>query len=105
VASGCGGEPSAAPQSQTSAAETQANKNIGEAGSPGSDWACFLGPQGTSVSTEKGIINPWPKDGLRVVWHMKTGSGYAPVVISRGRLFLFDRREDKARLTCMKSTT
>jgi outer membrane protein assembly factor BamB len=105
VASGCGGEPSAAPQSQTSAAETSAKKNIGEAGSPGSDWPCFLGPQGTSVSTEKGIINPWPKDGLRVVWHMKTGSGYAPVVISRGRLFLFDRHEDKARLTCMKSTT
>src|SRR5262245_30309960 len=34
----------------------------------GSDWATFLGPAGTGVSTEKGIIAPWPKEGLRVVW-------------------------------------
>jgi outer membrane protein assembly factor BamB len=71
----------------------------------GSDWPCFLGPLGTSVSTEKGIISPWPKDGLRVVWHMKTGTGYGAPVVSRGRLFLFDRHENKARLRCLKSTT
>jgi outer membrane protein assembly factor BamB len=103
LAAGCGGAPSAAaPDVQPPAAQ---NPAAASGGSPGSDWPCFLGPLGTSVSTEKGIITPWPKDGLRVVWHMKTGIGYAPVVISRGRLFLFDRHEDKARLTCMKSTT
>jgi len=109
VASGCGGDPAAAlPESQAPAAEAEAKGDVPagrETNTAGSDWPCFLGPLGTSVSTEKGIINPWPKDGLRVVWHMKTGTGYAPVVISRGRLFLFDRHEDKARLTCMKSTT
>jgi outer membrane protein assembly factor BamB len=103
LASGCGSDPSAAaPEAQPSAAQSKANQ---ESGSPGNDWPCFLGPLGTSVSTEKGIITPWPKDGLRVVWHMKTGTGYAPVVVSRGRLFLFDRHEDKARLTCLKSAT
>src|SRR5436190_23062273 len=30
----------------------------------GSDWEPFLGPFGTSVSPEKGIISPWPKQGL-----------------------------------------
>src|SRR5438445_5100722 len=96
-----GGEPAAAiPEAQVPAAQSKARENS-QAGSPGSDWPVFLGPLGTSVSTEKGIITPWPKDGLRVVWHMKTGSGYAPVVVSRGRVFLFDRHEDKARLTCM----
>jgi len=109
IASGCGGDPSAAvPESQAPAVEANAKEDVPagrETNSAGSDWPCFLGPLGTSVSTEKGIINPWPKDGLRVVWHMKTGTGYAPVVISRGRLFLFDRHEDNARLTCMKSTT
>src|SRR5262245_37131261 len=29
----------------------------------GSDWPCFLGPTGDSVSTEKGILAPWPKEG------------------------------------------
>src|SRR5258708_32441689 len=29
----------------------------------GSDWPQFLGPTGDSVSTEKGIVTPWPKDG------------------------------------------
>jgi outer membrane protein assembly factor BamB len=117
VACGCSGEPSAGTQAPAPAAANGAGgtkdpapvaataAGSGDAGSPGSDWPGFLGPLGTSVSTEKGIINPWPKDGLRVVWQMKTGTGYAPVVISRGRLFLFDRHEDKSRLTCMKSTT
>ena len=42
----------------------------------GSDWPRFLGPLGTSVSTEKGIIAPWPEQGLRVVWHKQLGTGY-----------------------------
>ena len=57
----------------------------------GSDWPRFLGPTGDSVSPEKGIIAPWPKEGLRVVWHAEAGRGYGMPTISRGRLFLFDR--------------
>src|SRR2546425_814055 len=30
----------------------------------GSDWPGFLGPFGTSVSPEKGIVSPWPRQGL-----------------------------------------
>jgi outer membrane protein assembly factor BamB len=71
----------------------------------GTDWPQFLGPTGDSVSSEKGIIKPWPKEGLRVVWHRKLGEGYGMPSISRGRLFMFDRHGDKARLTCMKSET
>jgi outer membrane protein assembly factor BamB len=78
----------------------------------GNDWPCFLGPLGTSVSTEKGIISPWPKDGLKIVWHKKIGTGYSAPTISKGKLFLFDRelpdKDDprkgkKARLTCLDS--
>jgi outer membrane protein assembly factor BamB len=71
----------------------------------GSDWEAFLGPFGTSVSPEKGIITPWPKQGLKIVWHMKLGTGYGPVAISKGKLFLFDRHEDKARLSCLNAET
>src|SRR5581483_3605950 len=71
----------------------------------GSDWAGFLGPTGDSVSTEKGIVAPWPKAGPRVVWHRRLGTGYGMPSISRGRLFLFDRIRDRARLSCWKSET
>jgi outer membrane protein assembly factor BamB len=71
----------------------------------GSDWPGFLGPLGTGVSTEKGIVAPWPKEGLRVVWQKPVGTGYGMPSISRGRLFQFDRHGDQARLTCLKSET
>lgn len=64
------------------------------------DWPVFLGPQGNSTSKEKGI-KPWAKDGLRVVWFQKAGEGYAVPSIQNGKLYFFDRHEDKARLTCM----
>ncbi len=71
----------------------------------GSDWPRFLGPTGDGVSSERGILSPWPKEGLRVVWHGELGTGYGPPAISRGRLFQFDRAGDKARLRCFKSET
>jgi outer membrane protein assembly factor BamB len=70
----------------------------------GSDWPRFLGPYGTSVSTEKGIIAPWPKDGLRVRWHRKLGSGYGAPSIVGGKLYIFDR-DVRARLACIDTRT
>jgi len=71
----------------------------------GSDWPCFLGPTGDSVSTEKGILSPWPEAGPRIVWHRQLGEGYGMPTISRGRLFVFDRAGNRARLHCWKSET
>ena len=95
-------------------------------GSPGllvslqaGDWPRFLGPHATSVSDEKGIITPWPKQGLRLVWHQKLGTGYGAPTIQNGKLYVFDRvvekvaldgklylRETKqARLSCLDART
>jgi outer membrane protein assembly factor BamB len=71
----------------------------------GSDWVAFLGPTANSVSSEKGILAPWPKEGLRLAWEKKVVEGYAMPAISRGRLFLFDRVRDRNRLRCLKSET
>ena len=71
----------------------------------GSDWPKFLGPLGTSVSTEKGIIAPWPKDGLKIIWHKEVGPGYGMPVIANGKLYHFDRNGKDARLTCMDAKT
>ncbi len=82
-----------------------ADKPSPEAGAPGSDWNQFLGPLGTSVSPEKGILTPWPKQGPRLVWHTPLGIGYGAPAVSQGRLFVFDAADGKARLRCLKSTT
>lgn len=71
----------------------------------GSDWPSFLGPLGTSVSTEKGILTSWPKEGPRLVWSKEIGIGYAMPTISRGRLFHFDRHGNQARLSAFESET
>ena len=69
------------------------------------DWPGFLGPRGDGTSSETGIIAPWPKNGLRVVWHKPVGMGYGTPSIANGRLFLFDRHGNQARLTCMAAKT
>jgi outer membrane protein assembly factor BamB len=71
----------------------------------GSDWPRFLGPTGDSVSTEKSIVSPWPEAGPRIVWHRQLGEGYGMPAVSRGRLFVFDRAGNRARLRCCKSET
>jgi outer membrane protein assembly factor BamB len=71
----------------------------------GVDWPHFLGPDGTSVSPEKGIIAPWPKQGLRIVWHAESGEGFCAPSISKGRLFHFERIGNTARLLCLHSET
>ena len=71
----------------------------------GVDWPRFLGPRGTSESPEKGIIQTWAQDGLRLVWQLPLGTGYSMPVISKGRLYQFDRKGKNGRLRCLKSET
>lgn len=71
----------------------------------GQDWPKFLGPLGTSVSTEKGILAPWPKDGPRVLWHKAVGPGYGMPVVAKGKLYHFDRNGKTLRLTCLDART
>jgi outer membrane protein assembly factor BamB len=89
---------------QTPAPDTsQPTPEVSTPPTGGRDWPTFLGPDGTSASPEKGIISPWPKQGLRLVWQKSVGTGYGMPSISQGRLFQFDRHGNLARLTCLKS--
>jgi outer membrane protein assembly factor BamB len=71
----------------------------------GADWPRFLGPKGTSESSETGILTRWKESGLRLVWQLPLGTGYSMPVIARGRLYQFDRHGGNARLRCLKSET
>lgn len=71
----------------------------------GSDWPRFLGPEQNGRSSETGIRTDWSGDGLPLLWERKVGTGYSPPVVADGRLFLFDRAGDQARLRCLKADT
>lgn len=67
----------------------------------GSDWPTFLGPTGDGKSTEP-LRTDWP---LPILWHKKIGEGYSMPSVARGRMFVFDRHGDKARLSSWNSET
>ncbi len=69
------------------------------------DWSDFLGPERNGKSQEKIEIAPWRNTGPPVVWHKKIGTSYGAPTIADGRLFIFARHGDMARLTCMESDT
>ncbi len=71
----------------------------------GIDWPGFLGPNRNAKSPETGILSPWPDAGPPLVWQRSQGLGYAGCVTSRGRLFLYERFDNDARLTCLDSKT
>jgi outer membrane protein assembly factor BamB len=67
------------------------------------DWLGFLGPEGTGISSEKGI-KPWPANGPKVLWSLPLGEGYSAPIIVAGKCIVFDRVKDQARCRCLDAT-
>ncbi len=58
------------------------------------DWPQYLGPNRNSISSEKGILRSWPKNGPKVLWTVSVGRGFGGPVITDGKVYLLDR-DDK----------
>ncbi len=56
----------------------------------GDDWPQWLGPKRDSVWREQGIVDRFPQQGLRVLWRVPVGYGYAGPAVADGRVFLMD---------------
>ncbi len=65
------------------------------------DWPQWLGPQRDSVWREKGIIDTFPKEGPKIEWRAKIGSGYAGPAVADGRVYVADlvTKADVAKLS------
>ena len=70
-----------------------------------SDWNDFLGPERNGKSQEKIDIAPWGETGPPVVWQKEIGTSYGAPTVANGRLFIFARHGNMARLTCFESRT
>jgi len=99
----CGANPDPKPEA-TSGPDAAAPKDL-RTRTTGDDWPGFLGPAGDSTSREKGILTKWPAAGPRIVWQMPVGEGYAMPSVAAGRLFLFDREDNVARLRALNAET
>jgi outer membrane protein assembly factor BamB len=71
----------------------------------GSDWPTFLGPTGDGKSPETVILTAWPQGGPKVLWHQRLSESYGIGTIRHGRLYQFDRVDEKARLLCLGART
>jgi outer membrane protein assembly factor BamB len=69
-----------------------------------SDWPSFLGPNHDMTSPETGIRRDFPTDGLKPVWEMKKGEGYAAPAVVGDRLILFHRIGDSEVVDCLHPT-
>ncbi len=70
----------------------------------GHDWPSLLGPNRDGKSSERGIRTDWSA-GLPILWRLEAGEGYSAPAVAAGRLFLFDRHGDRARLTAFRAET
>lgn len=61
--------------------------------SPGSvakDWPQFRGPHRDSSWEETGIVESFPREGLKIRWRRPVGGGFSSPVVAQGRVFVFD---------------
>lgn len=78
---------------------------LARAGVYAADWNDFLGPERNGKTLEKIDIHPWGKTGPPIIWHKQIGTSYGAPTVVNGRVFIFARHGNMARLTCMESTT
>jgi outer membrane protein assembly factor BamB len=69
------------------------------------DWPHFLGPHHNATTRETKLLGEWPKAGLKKVWEMESGEGYACPVIVGGRLVYFHRVGGKETVDCLDPET
>ena len=58
----------------------------------GDDWPQWRGPSRDGVWRESGLIERFDKPQIDILWRTKIGPGYSGPTVSKGRVFVTDRR-------------
>ncbi len=71
------------------------------------DWPQWRGPSRDGVWREAGILEALPRDGLKVRWRARIGSGYSGPVVAKGRVYVTDHRTgpEVERVLCFDEAT
>ena len=54
------------------------------------DWPQWRGPNRDGVWNETGVLQSFPKDGLKVRWRAPVGAGLSSPIVAQGRVFVTD---------------
>lgn len=66
------------------------------------DWPAWRGPDRTGVSTEKGLLQEWPKGGPKQLWKITgLGNGYSTPTVAAGRLYVIGTKGSSEVLHCL----
>ena len=73
------------------------------------DWPQFRGPNRDGRWNETGILDSFPREGLKILWRHPIGGGWASPVVAQGRVFVFDveltKPASRERLHCFEEKT
>jgi outer membrane protein assembly factor BamB len=73
------------------------------------DWPQFRGPNRDGHWDETGILESFPRKGLKIRWRQPVGGGWASPVVSQGRAFVLDvqltQPTSRERLHCFNAKT
>jgi len=73
------------------------------------DWPQFRGPRRDGHWNETGILEAFPKEGLRICWRHPVGGGFSSPVVAQGRVFVFDveltKPASRERVHCFEEKT
>lgn len=73
------------------------------------DWPQFRGPARAGVWPESGILQTFPKDGLKIRWRAAVGPGWSSPVVGEGRVIVTDselvKPKAKERTLCFDEKT
>ena len=97
-------EPAAVPPEaeQTEPASSQPPATPRPDPRTGTDWPIFLGPKGTGISDETGLIDSWPETGPTVLWDKRIGTGYSAPSIRGEKLVIHHRQRDLDIIQCVR---
>jgi outer membrane protein assembly factor BamB len=68
------------------------------------DWPQFLGPNRNGISSEIGLLEKFPTNGLPLIWEKAIGTGYSAPSIRDGKLVLFHRVGTNEVVECVNAT-
>jgi outer membrane protein assembly factor BamB len=72
----------------------------------GADWPQWRGPNRDDVSSEKGLLKSWPKEGPPLLWTFSNaGIGYSGPAIVGNRLFTMGARNQTEQLFALDTDT
>ena len=78
-------------------------------GAVATDWPQFRGPHRDGHWDETGILESFPRKGLKIRWRQPVGGGFSSPVVAQGRVFVFDveltQPSARERLHCFEEKT